>query len=270
MARSLPFIIAAVLVTSTFGKFRHLRVTPSLPNSKVSLVTEVTPVAKPVDASASSVKSLSGLLSIMKGPTTDMHSDTKEALSDHKAFFFMNSGEIVATFVIWLFFYCLFAAYYHNFVLYYAPEDMAKEEKAQINNYSDFQDFTNGLFECSSHHGITFWSCCCPGIRWADTMNKLGIHGFWSAFSFLTMLYCISVFPYATAVCYIIVVCYMAYHRQEFRRVFEFTTQGGFSIFSDLLTYCCCMCCAVAQEARHTRKACTVGHKAIVRSDAEA
>jgi Cys-rich protein (TIGR01571 family) len=270
MGCNLPFIVAAVLVTSSLGKFRHLRVTPSLPNSKGSLVTEATPVAKPVDTPTSSWKSLSGLLSIVKRPTTEIHPDSKAALSDHKALFLMNTGEIVATFVIWLFFYCLLAAYYHSFVLFYAPENEAKEEMAKINNYKDFQDFTSGLFECNKHHGITFWSCCCPGIRWADTMNKLGIHGFWGAFWFLTMLYCISFIPYATAVCYIIVVCYMAYHRQEFRRVFEFTTQGGSSIFSDLLTYCCCMCCAVAQEARHTRKACTVAHKAIINHGTEA
>lgn len=211
-----------------------------------------------------------GLVNFMRGVKTP------EALIDHKEFGLMSVGEIFVTFACWLCLYALCAAYYHNYVLYYAPPVPSKEEKNSRDNYRDFQDFKSGLCALNNASGSTtfdstftefpgicFWSCLCPGIRWADTMSKLGIHKFWPAFWFLTVLYCISFIPLATIPCFVIVVSYMTYHRQKFREKFNFDDQGGSSCVKDCFTYCLCMCCAVAQEARHSRQACLAAHPAI-------
>merc|ERR1719478_1472358 len=99
-------------------------------------------------------------------------------------------------------------------------------------HFDEFKEFKTDL--CSiGQPGICFWSCCCPGIRWADSMSKLGIHGFYSGFWFLTALYCISFIPLCTLVCFAVVVAYMTYHRQELRKAFDFHDQGGSTYFTD-------------------------------------
>lgn len=185
------------------------------------------------------------------------------ALTDAKAFALVDTAELIITFGIWVIVYVLVAAYYHNSVLYYAPVEASKEELEQREHYRDFQEWKSGLFSCHEHPGITFWSCCCPGIRWADTVSKLGIHRYWTAFWGMTLCYFLTMLPIATGICFLCVVFYCTYFRQEIRKHFKFDEVGGATWCTDCLTYCCCFCCAVAQEARQTREACIVGHPAI-------
>jgi len=194
-------------------------------------------------------------------------SDEQRAQVDWKEFAIMNSGEMFMSFLLWLGLYAICAWYYHSSVLYFAPpEKKDKEAKHLSDNYRAFQEFKTGLLDCgkaAKFPGICFWSCFCPGIRWSDTMGKLGIHSFWKAFWFLTILMSIAFIPMATIPCVVIQVSYMTYHRQEFRKKFDFEEQGGMTWATDCLTYWCCMTCAVAQEARHTRQAMLAAHPAI-------
>jgi Cys-rich protein (TIGR01571 family) len=233
---------------------QHLRGEPT-----VSLATEGDAV---VVAKATVRKSL---LSFFKGAADGSSADWFNDLADIKSFGIMNTGEIFLTFIVWLTLYFMLAAYYQRYVLYYEPPDSkdATVKKHQENHFQEFREFRTGLFECSKHPEITFWACVCPGIRWADTMGKIGVHSFWKSFCILTSLYCISFFPIATVVCYIIVITFMTYHRQQLRAVFDFDEQGFGVAMGDCVTYLCCMCCAVAQEARQTRQACKVGHPCI-------
>jgi Cys-rich protein (TIGR01571 family) len=188
--------------------------------------------------------------------------------TDHKEWALMNSFEILAFFLAWLALYVPLAAFYYAKVRYHV-EDFSEEAKQhKVDKHSDdgerhLRQFSSGLFGCRKQLGITFWSFCCPGIRWSDTMDKLGIHRFWIGFWIMTALYCISFIPKATVICQLMVVMYMTYHRQELRHAFEFEDQGGATWITDCCTYMCCMGCAVAQEARHTRLACVTDHKAI-------
>lgn len=182
---------------------------------------------------------------------------------DFKSLTLMNTSEIVGSFLIWVGLYALFAAYYRYNVYCMPAPDLALEEKEKEIHFSDFQDWKSGLCACTEFHDITFWSCVCPGIRWADTMDKLNIHRFWPAFWFLTAFFCISFLPIFTPVCFFIVACYMTKHRQVFREKFDFEAQGGMTWVSDFFAMCCCMCCGVAQEARHMRRACIVEHPAV-------
>jgi len=194
--------------------------------------------------------------------------------SDHKDVAVMNASEMFAFFFVWFILYVPIAVYYFACVRW-SVEDFSSEaiEHKMAKHASDghraLNKFSSGLFHCNKQPQMTFWSCCCPGIRWADTMDKLGIHRFWGGFWIMTCLYFISFIPKATLCCQLLVVMYMTYHRQVLRQAFEFEEQGGASWVSDCCTYMCCMCCAVAQEARHTRIACTVHHAAIRHSKHE-
>jgi len=186
-----------------------------------------------------------------------------KAVTDVKEFSVMNMTEILVTFCLWLVLYTLVAWYYQSQVRFFVPVEEEAAENEKRENYKDFQDFRSGLCDCMAQPDICFWAFLCPGLRWADTMSKLGIHGFWSGFWGLTTMYIISFFPIATGLCFMIIAAYMAYHRQEFRKVFDFEERGGMTWVTDCFTYCCCMCCAVAQEARQTREAVAVVHPAI-------
>jgi len=240
------------LVTCSLAE-QHLRGQSSSPSS---LVTDASPIA-PRLTSAGKHKSLLGMARGMFTPQENFH-----ALTDLKEFGFMDTFETIVTFCIWLTCYFLFALYYHQQVRFRPPTDEEKAENEKLDGYKDFQEFRSGLCDCDQTE-ITFWSCICPGLRWADTMSRTTVHGFWSAFWLLTVLYCISFIPIATGFCYLIVACYMTYHRQEFRNIFSFHEQGGITWATDCLSYCCCMCCTVAQEARQCRDAISIVHPAI-------
>jgi len=244
------------LVTCSLAEFRH----PNLhghPSSPSLLATDDSHLASQPMA-AGNHKSL---ISMARGMLSSPDDDFK-AITDFKSFGLLSVFETFLTFCIWLLCYFLAAYYYHEKVRFRPPIDIDEAEVEKRENYADFEQFRTGLFGCDDSD-ITFWSCICPGIRWADTNSKLGIHGFWSAFWLLTVLYCLSFIPIATGFCFLIVVCYMTVYRQEFRKVFNFGDQGGMTWATDCLTYCCCMCCAVAQEARHCRDGVEVDHPGI-------
>lgn len=257
MARSFAYVVIATLVMSVLGE-QNLR-GRARPEGGALAIEEASHDS--TDALKSSGRQ--GLLKLFKDIDVAPNDDRK-ALADVKEFGLFNNGEILITFLIWLPFYILLAAYYHSYVRFYAPPDATKEEIEVRNHYRDFQEFKSGLFGCSQYPGITFWSCCCPGLRWGDTVSKLDLHSYWGAFSLMTCLYIIGFIPLCTLPCYFAVVCYMTYHRQEFRKRFDFEEHGGTTIFTDCITYCCCMFCAVAQEARHTRDAEIANHPNIL------
>jgi len=188
--------------------------------------------------------------------------------TDHKEFVVMNISEILFFFVAWLALYVPLAAFYYAKVRYHVEDFTNDQVQHKISKHTaegerHLRQFSSGLFGCRKQLGITFWSFCCPGIRWSDTMDKLGIHRFWKGFWLMTALYCISFIPKATLICQLMVVMYMTYHRQELRQAFKFEEQGGATWITDCCTYVWCMGCAVAQEARHTRIACVISHEAV-------
>lgn len=188
--------------------------------------------------------------------------------TDHKEFALMNTADCLYAISFWLLLYIPLALYYFHFVRWHVEELSDEGRNKKIAKFGEsgsegMAKFTTDLFECHKEIGITFWSCCCPGIRWADTYHKLGIHKFWSGFWIMTGLIAISFIPMATVICWIIVAAVMAYYRQELRKAFKFEDAGGATYVTDCLTYFCCMCCATAQDARHTRVAVMIDHPAI-------
>lgn len=201
-------------------------------------------------------------------PGVDPASEDARALAtDPKDFAMIEPLEMIITVTIWMILYAAMAAYYHNYVLTEPAPEASAEELETREHYADFRRWKSDLFSCSEDWPICFWSVCCPGIRWADTMSEIGIHKYWSAFALFTSLYFIAMIPYATWLCWIISTSYCVYHRQEFRHKFGFEEQGGKSILTDFGTYCCCAWCAIAQEARMVKDACRVNHPVIAREE---
>lgn len=255
MIRSLLWLACASAVVRALGE-QQLR---SQPGIHASLAADAVSVLK----RAGLEKSLSNAEPIPDEDEKRRRKEERKAVTDFKAFGLMNTGEIFLSFLIWLGLYVCLAGYYHKYVLFYAPLDESTGDNTKREHYRDFQEWRSGLFSCGEHAGITFWACCCPGIRWADTMSKVGFHTFYKAFAIMTLLWSLMFIPIASGFVFLVVVCYMTYTRQALRQTFEFEVQGGASIATDCLAFLCCMCCAVAQEARQTREACTVGHPAI-------
>merc|ERR1719401_1457766 len=52
--------------------------------------------------------------------------------------------------------------------------DLAKER-------FEGEEFRHSPFSCFEDMEICCWSCWCSGVRWADTMNAVGLFSFWAA-----------------------------------------------------------------------------------------
>jgi len=100
---------------------------------------------------------------------------------------------------------------------------------------------------------IACWSLWCPCIRWADTLDTLGIMNFWTAFwiGFLALLLTEATYGFS----WLLVVLGLAHWRMRVRKKLRMASSGWFTWASDLASYCCCLPCTLAQEARHVQTA---------------
>jgi len=105
--------------------------------------------------------------------------------------------------------------------------------------------FSFGLFDCLSDANICVIGCCCPCLRWADTLDRQGIVPFWTAFAAMFALMLLHVYSYGLsflAVAVLGVVC-----RQRLYRHFHIENN---SVLKDCLAWLLCQPCAIIQEAR--------------------
>jgi Cys-rich protein (TIGR01571 family) len=94
-------------------------------------------------------------------------------------------------------------------------------------------------------------ACCCPAIRWADTVSavKVGIMSFWPA---LILALALSVLgPLTGGVTLIAFAILGVAVRQRLRVYFDHAPHQPKTLFLDCMAWCCCFqCCALVQEAR--------------------
>jgi len=144
-------------------------------------------------------------------------------------------------------------------------------EPALVEQSQDFSSWRFGLFSCFEDWQTCLCACCCSAIRWSDTISLVpGFVTFWTAFvvfivlqyaeSLLVMFSSSNVF---TLVFGLLLWGVLVYSRYQLRVRFgmEHGTCGIY--IQDCLTYLCCWCCAVAQEARHVEDAIRHGHPAV-------
>jgi len=125
--------------------------------------------------------------------------------------------------------------------------------------------WSTGPFDCFADLPICLWSCFCPVIRWADTADMLGYLNFWVCIAVIAGLNLFIELGTGTHILgAIVVVILITWSRQKMRKTFGFEGQGEFChCFGDCLFICCCMCCSVAQEARHVEDAARADHEAV-------
>lgn len=129
----------------------------------------------------------------------------------------------------------------------------------------DPDDWEFSPFSCFDDPGVAMLAMFCPGIRWAETLSYVpGFIPFWSAFGIYLFIQIFSGLTAGTLGWILLALLCTAY-RQELRIKFGLHEQGGWTYVVDCLLYCCCSCCAIAQEARHVKEARRRGHPAAAR-----
>lgn len=195
-----------------------------------------------------------------------------------------SATEMIFSFFLLALFYGGAAYYYHEHV-YFAPVEKwgGQQGKASATEKDALKEWKYGLFDCPGQEldGDTemfLWSCCCPGIRWADSVSKMGVgilgaeaghDSFWRAFWCMTAFYFLFYLPIAGSFVSICMAIFAAHYRQQMRSRFEFPEEQQGKVMMDCLSYLCCLPCTIAQDARQVRSACIVGHPCIVLHDKE-
>jgi len=137
------------------------------------------------------------------------------------------------------------------------PEVVPKPEEWKTGQFSG--RFKFGIFDCLGDAGIMMASLFCSPLRWADTMRMAGFMGFWAG---VALFLCMEFFSYVTlGITAIVTVGICVYYRQKFRAIFAMESGTWNTYCLDILAYCCCPLCAIAQEARHMEEAYEVGHE---------
>lgn len=128
-------------------------------------------------------------------------------------------------------------------------------------------DFKYPLCACLQMPRMTVFTCCCEGIRWADSMRQIGLLTFPSAV--LTWLVisavCIVISiggPMNLMVSTMVLGTLLTYYRQGLREAFQMETTPA-TLFGDWLSYVCCGPCALVQDARQVEEAKLLGHEAV-------
>lgn len=131
----------------------------------------------------------------------------------------------------------------------------------QQSSHSVQGDWRFGLCECYKASAlINCLACCCPSIRWADTMRMTGIFTFWIGFLLFASLYLLN--GSTAGLSGLVLLIVVVLKRQELRKKFNMQT-GAASCALDCCTYLCCGCCAIVQEAQQIEEAFAVGHPAL-------
>eukprot|EP00929_Paragymnodinium_shiwhaense_P011500 TRINITY_DN11728_c0_g1_i1.p1 TRINITY_DN11728_c0_g1~~TRINITY_DN11728_c0_g1_i1.p1 ORF type:complete len:280 (+),score=49.67 TRINITY_DN11728_c0_g1_i1:85-924(+) len=126
--------------------------------------------------------------------------------------------------------------------------------------------FTHGfcdLCRCTRDDNcIMFWACCCPGIRWSDTVSNIKVRflKFWVAlalFLFISLLGSGVAGAWVAGIFGFVLLGLGVYYRQQLRGAFGHSKGTLKTITLDILAWACCPCCAIVQEAKEVEYAFT-------------
>lgn len=121
--------------------------------------------------------------------------------------------------------------------------------------------FKYGLFSCFDTPGLACFTCCCAGIRWSDSVRMAGLLAFPSAIIIVIGIhFCFTLL--GGLVAWVILSILGTVYRRRIRRLFGME-DGSKATAVDCLTWCCCTCCAVVQEARQIEEAKLLGHDMV-------
>jgi len=110
------------------------------------------------------------------------------------------------------------------------------------------KDFSFGLFNCFGDPNVCVVGCCCPFLRWSDTVDRKGLLRYWPAFGIMFGLMLLHVYTMGLST---LAACALGvYYRQKLRQKYGIEAGGFRTVALDSLTWLCCQPCAIVQEAR--------------------
>jgi len=147
-------------------------------------------------------------------------------------------------------------------ILYHSNKAWPIVESADGAN--DLTQWSSGFCEWYKEPCICFWACCCPAVRWADTMSMVGVMKFWAAFALILVLQMIMHLPFF-GITWVVVSVVMTTYRSQLRGLFQMpgANEGG-TCMTDCILICCCMPCVISQDARHVELAAKLGHEVVL------
>lgn len=139
----------------------------------------------------------------------------------------------------------LCCAHLYNQARMLHPKTFTPEPRPEIMPSS--VGFTFGLFEFFSDRNLCIIGCCCPFLRWSDTVDRQGLLSFWKAFLATFLLLLLHLYTYGISD--IALVLLGITYRQKLRSRFLIESGTSTSLLNDCLVWTCCQPCAIIQEA---------------------
>jgi len=141
-------------------------------------------------------------------------------------------------------------------VLGFAYQRFYSNKPLQDMRFLPKDGFSDAIHSCGSHWPICCWACCCPCLRWSDTVNKVGLMSFWIGVVLWAILFFAN--GLVAGLAWPVIALLGAFYRYRLRTHYGFPI-SCMTIVQDLVAWWCCMPCAIAQEARHVDR--EQGHK---------
>jgi Cys-rich protein (TIGR01571 family) len=115
----------------------------------------------------------------------------------------------------------------------------------------DFSEWSSGTFDCFQDLGICCTACCCPAVRWSQTVDMAGVVKYWIGIALMII---------ATVVCPCAACGAMIGGRIQLRKKYGMKNAADCgTVCGDAIMILCCTCCVIAQEARHVEAAARAG-----------
>lgn len=154
----------------------------------------------------------------------------------------MSTVFFLFTVMIWWILVIVEARFYLDIKLHPPPSDQSLQVQHGLWYY--------GLCMWYQVPGLSLFTCCCPAIRWADTMRMAGFIGFWLALPMYLALQAGCFYPVASFLFVPFLIGMCVFYRQRIRKKFEMPYCTPITILADILFHTFCGCCALVQEAR--------------------
>lgn len=147
--------------------------------------------------------------------------------------------------LIYLLFGILVAYLYHLAVAKYPKAFSPSQSRTAIPKQSSF---TFSLFGCFQDKTICALGCCCPCLRWSQTLDKANLLAYFKAFA--VMYFCMLIHPFTGGLSAIGIVVLGVVYRQKLRAKYSIERHTTKTVCEDIATWIFCQPCAVCQEAR--------------------
>lgn len=141
--------------------------------------------------------------------------------------------------------FVLLAYLYQQAKDHYFPKFFTLEPRPELLPRSE--DFTFGICECFSNTNLCILGCCCPFMKWSDTMDRHGFLSYWKAFAIACV--CLFLHTFTLGSTDILLVLVGIFYRQALRKKLQIESGTPKTLCCDCLVWSCCQPCAIIQEA---------------------